>query len=117
MIDIHSYPGPEAPAPEAHRVAVLGEFGGLGLAIPDHSWQKDGWGYLSYKKQEELTQAFVDLFKKLKPLIANPGLSAAIYTQTTDVETEVNGLMTYDRELLKMDMSVVSKCVADLLKP
>ena len=101
--DIHSYPGPDAPPNEPHRAAVLGEFGGLGLPIKGHTWQEEkNWGYRSFENPEELTDAYAELIDKLKELIKG-GLSAAVYTQTTDVEIEVNGLMTYDRAIIKMD--------------
>jgi beta-galactosidase/beta-glucuronidase len=101
--DVHSYPGPAAPALEEARAAVLGEFGGLGLPVSGHTWQAEkNWGYRTFKTREELTDAYLALIEKLGPLVS-AGLSAAIYTQTTDVEIEVNGLMTYDRALIKMD--------------
>ena len=82
---------------------MLGEFGGLGLPIAGHTWQQEkNWGYRSYKTPEELTAAYLALLEKLGPLVSD-GLAAAVYTQTTDVEIEVNGLMTYDRALVKMD--------------
>ena len=117
MIDWHVYPGPGSPKPEASRAAVLGEFGGLGLPIPGHTWLKEGWGYRSFKTQKELTEAGVELFERLHYLIGSPGLSAAVYTQTTDVETEVNGLMTYDREIEKMDPTRLGHAIRDLFKP
>jgi beta-galactosidase/beta-glucuronidase len=102
--DIHSYPGPAAPKADATRAAMLGEFGGLGLPIPDHLWMagNKNWGYRKYKTRDELTAAYLNLTTKLAPLVQSR-LSAAVYTQTTDVETEVNGLMTYDRAVIKMD--------------
>lgn len=106
--DIHVYPGPGAPDPEENRAGVLGEFGGLGLPVRGHTWQQEkNWGYKSYTNSESLTDAYVELMAKLYPLIATKGLSAAIYTQTTDVEIEVNGLITYDRAVLKMDAAKV----------
>jgi len=102
--DIHAYPGPEMPDVEEKRAVVLGEFGGLGLPVAGHTWQeKKNWGYRSCKNSQELTAAYGELIDKLHPLIAR-GLSAAVYTQTTDVESEVNGLMTYDRGMIKMDV-------------
>jgi hypothetical protein len=102
--DIHKYPGPAAPAPEAKRAGVLGEFGGLGLPIKGHTWQDEkNWGYRSYTNATALTTAYLNLLDNLRPLIQTNGLSAAVYTQTTDVEIEINGLMTYDRAVLKMD--------------
>jgi Glycosyl hydrolases family 2, sugar binding domain/Glycosyl hydrolases family 2, TIM barrel domain len=102
--DIHSYPGPDAPKADSDRASVLGEFGGLGLPISGHLWIAEGknWGYRKYKTRDELTAAYLKLTDKLTPLVQSR-LSAAVYTQTTDVETEVNGLMTYDRAVIKMD--------------
>jgi beta-galactosidase/beta-glucuronidase len=102
--DMHKYPGPGAPAPEEKRAIVLGEFGGLGLPLSGHTWQSQkNWGYRSFTNAPALTAAYLDLVDKLVPLIDEKGLSAAVYTQTTDVEVEVNGLMTYDRQVIKMD--------------
>jgi len=101
--DIHSYPGPATPPTEQKRAAVLGEFGGLGLPVKKHTWQDEkNWGYRTYKTREDLTDAYVALIDNLRSLIGE-GLSAAVYTQTTDVEVEVNGWMTYDRAMIKMD--------------
>ena len=107
--DIHVYPGPSSPQPEPKRAAVLGEFGGLGLPLEGHTWlAKGNWGYKSFQNADELLAAYLELLKKLEPLIADPGLSAAVYTQTTDVEIEVNGLMTYDREVIKLTPAKIS---------
>jgi hypothetical protein len=101
--DWHVYPGPGAPPAEEKRAIVLGEFGGLGLPLEGHTWQaKDNWGYRSYQNKEDLNYAFAALYDRMPELIER-GLSAAVYTQTTDVEVEVNGLMTYDRAVLKID--------------
>ena len=102
--DIHSYPGPAMPPVEEKRATVLGEFGGLGLPVEGHTWQEEkNWGYREYKSREALTDAYVALIDNLRLLIGD-GLSAAVYTQTTDVEIEINGLMTYDREMIKVDV-------------
>ena len=107
--DMHKYPGPGSPAPEQKRAIVLGEFGGLGLPVRGHTWQAEkNWGYRTYNDAASLTTAYEDLLAKLFPLVEEKGLSAAVYTQTTDVEIEVNGLMTYDRELIKMDWTRVA---------
>jgi hypothetical protein len=107
--DVHRYPGPGAPAAEQKRAIVLGEFGGLGLPVKGHTWQVEkNWGYRSFTNSVELTTAYLGLLSKLFPLIEEKGLSAAVYTQTTDVEIEVNGLMTYDRELVKMDWKKIA---------
>ncbi|HET6567021.1 MAG TPA: glycoside hydrolase family 2 TIM barrel-domain containing protein, partial [Rhodothermales bacterium] len=108
--DMHSYPGPDAPPAESTRAIVLGEFGGLGLPLAGHTWQdQENWGYRSYTTREDLEAAYMTLIKKLRPLIHTPGLAAAVYTQTTDVEVEVNGLMTYDRDLIKMNPAHVAE--------
>jgi len=116
--DMHKYPGPGSPQPESNRAAVLGEFGGLGLPVRGHTWQSEkNWGYRSFTNAETLTAAYVDLAAKLFPLIDEKGLSAAVYTQTTDVEVEVNGLMTYDRALVKMDLNTVAAANHDNFPP
>lgn len=115
--DIHSYPGPAAPPNEADRAAVLGEFGGLGLPVKGHTWQAEkNWGYRSFETSEELTDAYVQLLSNLRLLVFK-GLSAAVYTQTTDVEIEVNGLMTYDRSMIKMDAGRVAEANRKLYLP
>ena len=105
IIDLHNYPEPLMPEPALYgktRVLVLGEFGGLGLPVPDHTWQqKNNWGYQSFKNSDELFKRYAELMGRIPHLIEK-GLSAAVYTQTTDVEVETNGLMTYDRKEIKM---------------
>jgi hypothetical protein len=115
--DIHVYPGPAMPPTTPRRASVLGEFGGLGLPVEGHTWQgKDNWGYRSFKTMPELQSAYLGLMHNLRPLVAK-GLSAAVYTQTTDVEIEVNGLMTYDREILKFDPAVLAAAHKKLTWP
>ena len=100
--DMHSYPEPNMFPPEENRATVLGEYGGLGLPVKGHSWKEEGnWGYVSFDDQEALFKRYDELNKMMAPLIEK-GLSAAVYTQTTDCEIEVNGLMSYDREVIKM---------------
>jgi hypothetical protein len=115
--DIHSYPGPAAPPVEDKRAAVLGEFGGLGLPVEGHTWQAEkNWGYRSFETREALTGAYVNLLGRLRSLIAG-GLSAAVYTQTTDVEVEVNGMMTYDRAMIKCDEQKAAAAAKRLYLP
>jgi len=115
--DVHSYPGPAAPPVEDKRAAVLGEFGGLGLPVNGHTWQAEkNWGYRSFETREALTEAYVNLLGRLRPLIAG-GLSAAVYTQTTDVEVEVNGMMTYDRVMIKCDEQKAAAAAKRLYLP
>lgn len=108
VYDIHSYPGPDAPPADPNRAAVLGEFGGLGLPISGHTWQDEAnWGYRQFEDVESLRTAYANLITTLRTLIEDRGLAAAIYTQTTDVEIEVNGMLTYDREIVKMGVDEV----------
>ena len=81
-------------------INILGEFGGLGLDIKGHTWTGDNWGYRTFKTKEEITEKYEEYIN----LIINSfkGFSAAIYTQTTDVEIEINGLITYDRAEMKI---------------
>jgi hypothetical protein len=105
MKDMHKYPGPGMFPVVPGRASVLGEFGGLGFPVTDHLWwNKRNWGYRTFNTREELQSAYTKLLEDLEPLVVK-GLAAAIYTQTTDVEGEVNGLMTYDRKELKFDAS------------
>src|SRR5437868_6887459 len=106
--DIHVYPGPGSPDPEPGRAAVLGEFGGLGLGVDGHTWTNKTWGYRGTQSSEDLTRKYEQLLRGVWRLKDEKGLSAAIYTQTTDVETEANGLMTYDRAVIKMDVERVT---------
>jgi len=116
VLDIHAYPGPAMPESENDRAIVLGEFGGLGLPIGGHTWQdRDNWGYRNYKDVHDLTLAYTELYQKLETFKSR-GLSAAVYTQTTDVEIEVNGLMTYDR-MIKMDPDDVHRINQGYLPP
>ena len=106
ILDLHNYPDPKMPRPEifgSKRALVLGEFGGLGLPVDGHTWQQKNWGYQSFKDNDSLFQRYNSLIERLEEL-EQKGLSAAVYTQTTDVEGEVNGFMTYDRKVLKMPL-------------
>ena len=103
MLDLHHYPEPEMFLYDAQRATVLGEFGGIGLVLKDHLWEPDrNWGYVQFNSSEEVTNQYAQYADMLLKLIKR-GFSAAVYTQTTDVEVEVNGLMTYDRKVVKMD--------------
>ena len=108
MHDYHHYPRPAAPPLEPNRAGVLGEFGGLALGVTDHFWQKDkNWGYQQTKSGDELTRKYEQLIKEGYGFRADEGLNALVYTQITDVETEINGILTYDRAILKMDLDRV----------
>jgi hypothetical protein len=108
LVDWHVYVGPGAPLPSATRASVLGEFGGLGLGMKDHIWRPgDGFSYLNKGDAQELTKQYVQLMTTVERLMTRLGLNAAIYTQISDVETELNGLLTYDRAVLKPDAAAV----------
>lgn len=119
LLDIHNYPEAAMPDPVLYGddyILALGEFGGLGLPIENHTWQvKDNWGYQSFKTKEELKKRYEQLIEDLSQLIPK-GLSAAVYTQTTDVEIETNGLMTYDREVLKIPAAELNELHKKLYK-
>jgi hypothetical protein len=87
------------------------------MPVKGHTWQQEkNWGYVSYDSKEKLTDAYVALLAAMRPLVGR-GLSAAVYTQTTDVEIEVNGLMTYDREVVKMDLPRIKAAAKSLYAP
>lgn len=103
MLDLHNYPAPELYLYDAQRATVLGEYGGIGWVVQGHIWEPDrNWGYIQFNSSKEVTDEYVKYAEKLYDLIPR-GFSAAVYTQTTDVEVEVNGLMTYDRKVIKLD--------------
>ena len=109
MLDLHQYPAPQLYLYDAQRPTVLGEYGGIGWANKEHLWEPNrNWGYVQFNSSKEVTDEYVKYAEELKQLIRQ-GFSAAVYTQTTDVEVEVNGLMTYDRKLVKIDEERVKK--------
>mgnify|MGYP006077653841 FL=1 len=109
ITDIHNYPEPRMLFYDPDRSNVLGEFGGIGLAIENHLWQKDkNWGYVKYKSSEKATDEYINFANQLLEMV-HKGFSGAIYTQITDVEGEVNGLITYDRKIIKLDINRVKE--------
>lgn len=109
ILDLHNYPGPSMFLFDPQRVTVLGEYGGIGLPLENHLWwNKRNWGYVQFKNSDEVTAEYVKYANELKELV-DRGFSAAVYTQTTDVEGEVNGLMTYDRKEIKINEASVKK--------
>ena len=109
ILDLHNYPGPAMYLYDPEYVNVLGEYGGIGLPLEGHLWQTDkNWGYVQYKNGEEVLDTYEKYAEELIELI-DKGFAAAVYTQTTDVEGEVNGLMTYDRKVIKLDVDRLSK--------
>ena len=104
IFDLHHYPQPKMFLYDETKVNVLGEYGGIGWPVEGHLWQPDkNWGYVKFKSADEVLDTYVQYADMLIPLIGE-GFSAAVYTQTTDVEIEVNGLMTYDRKVVKLDV-------------
>ena len=107
MLDLHHYPDPEMYLYDAKRATVLGEYGGIGMAAEGHLWEPDrNWGYVQFKTPAEVTEAYLRYTGMLLDMIPR-GFSAGVYTQTSDVEIEVNGLMTYDRKKIKIDETKV----------
>jgi hypothetical protein len=107
--DWHVYVGPDSPLPSSTRIAVLGEFGGLGLRAPGHEYSPNG-AFFAYEWQPNatvLTDRYVGLVQGAQNLMLGRGLSASIYTEITDLEGELNGLVTYDRQVVKLDQARV----------
>jgi len=119
MHDIHRYPGPDMPDPEEDRAAILGEFGGQALAIEGHLWVQDFSRapdhFETSETEKSLRQRYTELIEQLIPL-KEKGLAGAVYTQTTDVESEVNGIMTYDREVTKFNKEIMQELHQALIK-
>ena len=120
IFDLHNYPEPLMPHPDLfgkQMILVLGEFGGLGLPVENHTWQdKNNWGYQTFKNKDELLNRYSEFINRIPNLISK-GLSAAVYTQTTDVEIETNGLMTYDRKQIKMPVEKLREMHSKLYNP
>nr|MDO8085084.1 glycoside hydrolase family 2 TIM barrel-domain containing protein [Candidatus Sigynarchaeum springense] len=107
--DVHTYPDPSLPEADPARAAVVGEFGGIGLKIPGHAWNKwFGFGWRMARSKEALEARYKGFMEKIE-VLKQKGLVASVYTQLTDVETEVNGLLTYDRAVSKIDPHVLAR--------
>jgi hypothetical protein len=115
--DVHHYPGPALEDAGPGRAAVLGEFGGVSMPVKDHLWvvTNANWGYATTQQRDELFAYYQSLFTNMRALLAQ-GMSAAIYTQTTDVESEVNGYLTYDRAVEKFDTAALNRLHAEMYK-
>ncbi len=122
-VDMHLYRGPTMFAANDRRISFLGEFGGLAHSVSGHLWKepKDGkgnWGYGGIedtKTREGLEKTYLGLMDKLGEF-AEQGLGGSVYTQTTDVEIEINGILTYDRKVLKYDPEVLRKAHAEVVR-
>lgn len=116
-VDTHIYVGPyDASVPDAHRAASLGEFGGVGLFVSGHMWPVENNAYSLEPTKAALTDRYVLLLQEVEQLMKYKGLSVAIYTQTTDVEHEVNGHLTYDRMVEKMDVNRVKAINREVIR-
>jgi beta-galactosidase/beta-glucuronidase len=107
LFDIHTYQTEvNIPAVSLDRASVIGEFGGIGFPVKDHLWNPEmrNWGYQTYQSADELWKNYKYKFNQIVEMKKSKGLSAAVYTQTTDVEGEVNGLITYDRKIIKISV-------------
>ncbi|HOL30726.1 MAG TPA: glycoside hydrolase family 2 TIM barrel-domain containing protein [Anaerohalosphaeraceae bacterium] len=102
VLDIHNYPPPSYPV-SSTQARVCGEYGGIGMRISGHMWNPNSWGYTMVNSAEELASVYDSYSQQLISFKQNQGLSAAVYTQITDVEIEINGLITYDRAVVKAD--------------
>lgn len=115
ITDVHSYPDPMNALQQPGKARVLGEFGGIGVFIPDHQWNSNSaWGYINVTPAA--LKAKYQVMNQHLQLLEKEGLSASIYTQPFDVEGEQNGLMTYDREVIKIPFAELRKIHAPLNK-
>ena len=110
FVDLHNYGDineRNTPRPEENRASSIGEFGGKGLFVRGHMWPVRNNAYQILINKEILTDTYVMLLTEVEQMMIYRGTSAAIYTQTTDLEHEINGLVTYDRHVEKMDFAKV----------
>ena len=115
IYSIHKYVGPAIPRLEKQRAVALSEFGGIGLKVEGHLWQEEKlFAYRMVKTSQELTNWYLKLMDKLIDL-KEKGLVAAIYTEICDVEYEINGYLTYDRQILKMKRESITAAHLKLL--
>ncbi len=115
MTDVHAYPNPGHIVFEKGKAATLGEFGGIGVPVEYHLWDdlEAGWGYNGMVTPDMMRQQYAQMIDTLVQL-EKKGLSASIYTQPFDVESEQNGLITYDREIIKLPLPVIRQLHARL---
>jgi len=115
ILDFHKYPSPEMMMYDNERITVIGEYGGIGMPLTDHLWQPDkNWGYVQFKSAKEVTDEYVKYGRQLLNLVKS-GISGGVYTQTTDVEGEVNGLITYDRKIIKVEEDRIRKINQEII--
>lgn len=102
VLDKHSYPSPAVQAPSATQATEDGEFGGLALRVPGHVWPGRTFGYEREADSQILTSRYVDLLTAVDLGALQTGLSGAIYTAASDVDDEIDGLISFDRRELKV---------------
>ena len=123
VIDDHLYPFPPGPKPTATRASVAGECGGLGFNVKGHTWNDEGWGYIrpgtvgTFATEEELTARYEQVLASGLKLARENGISAVVYTQLSDIETENNGLLTYDRAVCKIQPDATKALLNGWLPP
>jgi hypothetical protein len=115
VVDRHNYVEPAAPSAEASRASVLGEFGGIGLKIEGHTWSDLAYAYEWQDNSAALQGRYVSFIPQLQDLMSRSRLSAAVYTQLVDVEGELNGWLTYDRVVTKIDAAALWAAHQNLL--
>lgn len=116
--DTHAYPGPWCSVPETNRAVVDGEFGGISMIVPGHMWSKEVVGYGStLPNRWTLTQKYQGLLKEVYRLRDTRGMSAFVYTQLTDLEQESNGMLTYDRAVVRPIASIVTAANKGIFLP
>ncbi|MBN2162776.1 MAG: hypothetical protein JXR25_15270 [Pontiellaceae bacterium] len=112
ILDWHSYPNPSCPS-SSTRAVVCGEFGGVGLTVTNHIWEP-GWGYVTVEDGDALAAQYEGFCAQLAGYVLDGGLSAGVYTEITDVEIELNGTLTYDRKVRKVDADRIRTAIASI---
>ena len=116
ILDVHNYPAPRIYLLDDYKANVIGEYGGIGYPMKGHLWQPDrNWGYIEFKSPKEVTDKYVEYIDMLDTM-ADMVYTGGVYTQTTDVEGEVNGLLTYDRKKVKVDAKRVKEANERLIR-
>ncbi|MBQ5892791.1 MAG: glycoside hydrolase family 2, partial [Clostridia bacterium] len=114
---LHVYFRPYRFRKDKHgRAVVLSEFGGYTLALPDHCWNDAAFGYRNHKSKEHLAAAITKLYEEQIIPAVSKGLCATVYTQVSDVEEEINGFLTYDRQIIKVPVAFMRRINDRLLE-
>jgi beta-galactosidase/beta-glucuronidase len=113
----HKFPGPEMPVPDTNRATIIGLFGGLMLEVlPEHRWTQHTWGHQNVSSAENFIDRYKQMHGELRHGIQTQGLAGAFFHQLTDIETECDGLVTYDRGLLKVPEKTMEQINRDTVK-